>query len=265
MVSTQKTEPTPTTEKRHAQPVLDKPSTTQNITTVITVSDTPAKKPETNLACKLQGKVIKVSSGDTLTVLDGDKQQHIIRLASIDAPEKGQPFANSAKKYLSDRVDRRQVCVEWYKLDKYQHKIGVVRLNGDDINYSLVKAGLAWHFKKFDSEQNPTDRARYAVAHDQAKSDTIGLWSEPNPIEPGAWRAGTRPKIVSKQEKAKVVQAKRLVQEESSGMSCGGKRYCKEMNSCAEACFYLNQCGVGRLDRDQDGIPCESICGRGCP
>ncbi|OBX05928.1 cold-shock protein [Gallibacterium genomosp. 3] len=39
-----------------------------------------------------------------------------------------------------------------------------------------------------------------------------------------------------------------------------GKRYCKEMRSCEEAKFYLNQCGVGRLDRDKDGVPCESIC-----
>ncbi|WP_432416503.1 excalibur calcium-binding domain-containing protein [Gallibacterium genomosp. 3] len=42
--------------------------------------------------------------------------------------------------------------------------------------------------------------------------------------------------------------------------SCDVKRYCKEMRSCEEAKFYLNQCGVGRLDRDKDGVPCESIC-----
>lgn len=41
---------------------------------------------------------------------------------------------------------------------------------------------------------------------------------------------------------------------------CEGKRYCKEMRSCKEAMFYLKQCGVSRLDRDKDGIPCESIC-----
>jgi len=45
-----------------------------------------------------------------------------------------------------------------------------------------------------------------------------------------------------------------------SGYSCGGKRYCREMNSCAEAYHYLNQCGVYRLDGDGDGVPCESIC-----
>ena len=41
---------------------------------------------------------------------------------------------------------------------------------------------------------------------------------------------------------------------------CGVKRYCKEMTSCKEAKFYLNVCGVKRLDRDKDGIPCENLC-----
>lgn len=42
---------------------------------------------------------------------------------------------------------------------------------------------------------------------------------------------------------------------------CSGKRTCGEMNSCAEANFYLDECGVSRLDGDGDGVPCESICG----
>ncbi len=37
--------------------------------------------------------------------------------------------------------------------------------------------------------------------------------------------------------------------------------YCKNMRSCEQAKFYLNQCGVSRLDRDNDGVPCENICG----
>ena len=41
---------------------------------------------------------------------------------------------------------------------------------------------------------------------------------------------------------------------------CESKKYCKEMSSCKEAMFYLKQCGVSRLDRDKDGIPCETIC-----
>lgn len=42
--------------------------------------------------------------------------------------------------------------------------------------------------------------------------------------------------------------------------SCADSKYCKEMTSCAEAKFHLNECGESRLDRDHDGVPCESIC-----
>lgn len=45
------------------------------------------------------------------------------------------------------------------------------------------------------------------------------------------------------------------------GRQCSGKRTCGEMDSCAEANFYLDECGVSRLDGDGDGVPCESICG----
>lgn len=38
-------------------------------------------------------------------------------------------------------------------------------------------------------------------------------------------------------------------------------RYCKDMGSCEEAEFALEQCGMSKLDRDKDGIPCENVCG----
>lgn len=42
--------------------------------------------------------------------------------------------------------------------------------------------------------------------------------------------------------------------------SCEDTKYCKEMRSCAEAKFHLNECGESRLDRDDDGVPCENVC-----
>ncbi len=43
--------------------------------------------------------------------------------------------------------------------------------------------------------------------------------------------------------------------------SCEGPRKrCGEMASCDEAYFHLKSCDNKRLDRDKDGIPCESIC-----
>jgi len=41
---------------------------------------------------------------------------------------------------------------------------------------------------------------------------------------------------------------------------CNKKKYCKQMKSCKEAMLYLKHCGLTRLDRDKDGIPCEKIC-----
>ena len=45
-----------------------------------------------------------------------------------------------------------------------------------------------------------------------------------------------------------------------TGMKCELKKKCSQMKSCKEAYFYLEVCGVKRLDRDKDSIPCEKIC-----
>lgn len=210
--------------------------------------------------CKLRGKVIKVADGDTITVLDSKKKQYKVRLAGIDAPEKGQPFGKKAKKYLSALVYKKAVCVDWYKKDKYRRLVAKVLVNNTDINYKIINKGLAWHYKKYQKEQSVSDRKKYSSAETDAKLAVIGLWSEPDAIPPWKWRNGVRPKKISKQQKRKIIQKKRLAKAPKPGFTCEGKRFCKHMNSCSEAYFYLNNCGLRRLDRDRDGIPCESIC-----
>ena len=49
----------------------------------------------------LEARVVRIADGDTLTVLDGDQVQHRVRLAGIDAPERGQPFGERAKQNLA--------------------------------------------------------------------------------------------------------------------------------------------------------------------
>jgi len=61
-------------------------------------------------------------------------------------------------------------------------------LDGRDVNIEQVKAGLAWHFKKYEDEQSPEDRRTYAAAEVQARADKLGLWTDPNPTQPGDWR-----------------------------------------------------------------------------
>lgn len=44
--------------------------------------------------------------------------------------------------------------------------------------------------------------------------------------------------------------------------SCTPRKTCKQMRSCREAVYRLRQCGDRERDGDNDGIPCESICGK---
>jgi len=57
----------------------------------------------------LQGKVVSVADGDTLTLLDVNKTQHKIRLQGIDAPEKAQAFGEKSKQSLYDMVHGKTV------------------------------------------------------------------------------------------------------------------------------------------------------------
>lgn len=136
----------------------------------------------------LVGEVVGLADGDTVTVLDAQKTQHKIRLAGIDAPEKGMPWGQKSKEALSDRVYRRTVTVEWHKQDRYGRLIGKILVDGQDANLAQVADGMAWHYKDYAQEQTPDDRARYAKAELDARSARRGLWAEPEPIPPWAWR-----------------------------------------------------------------------------
>ena len=52
----------------------------------------------------LTGKVVKITDGDTLYVLDANHKQHKIRLAGIDAPERKQAYGLASRKHLASIV-----------------------------------------------------------------------------------------------------------------------------------------------------------------
>jgi endonuclease YncB( thermonuclease family) len=106
----------------------------------------------------------------------------------IDCPEKAQPFGQNAKQSLSDLVFGRSVNVEWQKLDRYERIVGKVLVSGQDANLEQVRRGLAWHYKKYEREQEPLDRATYSQAEIEARMSNRGLWSDPTPIPPWDWR-----------------------------------------------------------------------------
>ncbi len=100
-------------------------------------------------AATITGRVVGVSDGDTITVLDADRTQHKIRLAGIDAPESKQAFGSRSKQNLSDLVFGKDVAVEWDKRDRYQRTLGVVLVDGHDVNLEQVRAGMAWWYRQY--------------------------------------------------------------------------------------------------------------------
>jgi micrococcal nuclease len=143
-------------------------------------------KKQDGLPVSISGKVIAVIDGDTIDVLYEGKPLRI-RFAHIDCPEirKGQPFGRSAKQFISDRCFGLSVSVENHNntFDRNRRLIAeVIAPGGINLNEELVKAGLAWHFKKYSHDK------KYAALEESARKQGVGLWSEMQPTPPWEWR-----------------------------------------------------------------------------
>ena len=139
-------------------------------------------------AFELRGRVVGVPDGDSLVVLDADRREHRVRLAGIDAPEKGQRFSNRARDNLGAMVRRQQVVVIWHKRDNYDRLVGVVYLDDREINLEQLRAGYAWWYRAYALEQSQDARASYERAEIEARQERRGLWLDANPVPPWAWR-----------------------------------------------------------------------------
>ena len=102
--------------------------------------------------------VVGVTDGDTVTVVDDSKRLWRVRLAGIDAPEKRQAFGQQSTEALTKRLFGQQVIIEAGKTDHYGRTVGKVMLSGRDVDLEQVRAGLAWHYKKYQREQSIEDR-----------------------------------------------------------------------------------------------------------
>ena len=135
----------------------------------------------------LNGKVIAVADGDTFTMLTKGNKQVKIRLHGIDCPEKRQDFGTLAKNYTSTLVFGKIVQARVLKKDQYKRIIAIVRLpNGKILNQELLKAGMAWHYKKYDQSRE------FARLEEQARKNKTGLWNGKSPMQPWEFRKRIR-------------------------------------------------------------------------
>ena len=136
----------------------------------------------------IEGLVVGVADGDTITVLDQQKNTYKIRLQGIDAPEKKQAFGEKSKQSLQDLVHSKQVRIEYDKEDKYGRIVGKVTVDDVDVCLQQLLLGMAWHYKKYQNEQSVSDRALYSETELKSKSLKLGLWTDDTPMPPWEFR-----------------------------------------------------------------------------
>jgi len=140
-----------------------------------------------------QFKVTRVSDGDTIKAKGHDIEIKV-RLVGIDAPETskkkrapGQPFSQKAKEYLAGLILNETVDIKGYGLGPYNRVLGVIYLNGKNINLEMVKVGLAEVYRGRAPHKFPL--LPYWQAEKEAKDDLRGMWSLGDKyISPKEWR-----------------------------------------------------------------------------
>ncbi len=85
----------------------------------------------------VEDKTKRVIDGDTFTTERGDT----IRLANVDAPEKGQRGAPQARKDLVKLISRKPVTIDTVARDKYGRKVANVKVVNKSVNNAMRKKG----------------------------------------------------------------------------------------------------------------------------
>ena len=135
----------------------------------------------------ITARVVGVTDGDMVTVLEDGSQRHKIRLHGIDTPERGQPHYRQAKDALSGLIAGATVGIGVVDTDRYGRTVGVIYHDNRNINLAMVQDGHAWWYRKYAQYDRQLQGAE-AEARDAKR----GLWSQPDPIPPWDWRRQQR-------------------------------------------------------------------------
>lgn len=149
---------------------------------------TALASPLAAIAVELDGMIVGVADGDTVTLLDAGKTQHRIRLDGIDAPERTQAYGQRARQSLAQLAHGRTAHADCPKIDRYGRVVCRVTIDGVDVGLEQIRRGFAWHYVKYAHEQRAVDRANYARAESDARSTHTGLWSFSDPLPPWDYR-----------------------------------------------------------------------------
>lgn len=187
--------------------------------------------------------VVRIKDGDTITVQSGGREVDS-RLADIDAPESDQPRGQEARQVLQTLLEGQEAELGLVGGDAYRRIVARVSAGGIDINAEMVRLSLVWVLRDYGPGSD------LIALEDDARKARRGLWADADAAAPWVWRRTASERAAAARSATLIVPT----------VECGTKRYCREMESCAEALGFLRQCEVDTIDGDGDSMPCEQLC-----
>lgn len=129
----------------------------------------------------ITGRVIEVYDGDTYTLVKYNDTNRI-RMHGIDAPEKDQPYGDSAQATLASLILDQRVSVKITGIS-YSRIVGETYLeDGTRVGDEMLRRGMAWWYIKYDPRYDARE------LEDAARAARVGLWAQPAPVSPATWR-----------------------------------------------------------------------------
>lgn len=243
---------TNSTKKTPLKPSLTpKPSLIPTSKLTLIPTSTPTPKPKNEI------KLIRVIDGDTIEVnINGINEK--VRFIGVDTPEMNDNrapircFAQEAKNFTERFLRQFNFTLEsdptQSNRDKYNRLLRYVILeDGSNLSKIIIENGYGYEY----TYQIPYKyQKEFKEAQKQAEKNELGLWSSNHKCN----------QIIPTTTPISQTQSNTNNTPNNSSFVCGTKRYCTQMVSCEEAYFYLTNCGLIRLDRDGDGVPCENLC-----
>lgn len=131
----------------------------------------------------LTGRVTRVADGDSFDVQLASGPV-IVRLHSIDAPERDQPHGREAFAALSGRIAGRTIEIQVVEQDQYDRQVAIVYVAGRNLNADLVQSGHAWAYRYY------LDDPEFCRWEGMARARKAGLWALPvkEQVAPWEWR-----------------------------------------------------------------------------
>lgn len=139
-------------------------------------------------------RVACVIDGDTVDVITKGRRIRV-RLDSIDCPEDGQHWGDTAKFGLIKLIGGKTVRLEYHGLDHYGRTLATIYVVQDggvkwaNVNERMVALGHAWVMRQFYNHLSKQRRDSLNRIESWAKSKKVGLWKTANPLPPWAWRS----------------------------------------------------------------------------